>query len=159
MLKSNLTIASAIFLMTLSACQSTTAKDTLSKYIEAFKDNNFVLQEKLSCGDNRYLEGKLDGIGDWRIVSIQHPDEKDGGVFFVQSGNQTWGVGVRKSERVYQTSLESAEKINAGRVRNQNITDAVDALVGEKSNDQLELIELPKRSDYSQESYCIVNIR
>lgn len=159
MLKSCFAVTSVLLLVPLSACQSTTSADTLSKYIEAVQRNDIASQEKLSCGDSRYLENSLEGIGDWKVISFQHPDEKGGGVFFIQSEDKTWEVAIRRPEVVYQNALESANNINATVSRSQKLVDEANAILGVESREPSEPLELPKRSDYSQEPYCVVNVQ
>jgi hypothetical protein len=162
MLKSYFAVTSVLLLVSLSACQSTTSADTLRKYIEAVQKNDIAAQKRFFCKGSGNFESSLEGIGDWTVISFQHPDEEGGGVFFVQSEGKTWEVAIRTPEVVYQYALKSANDINAGTARTQRVLDETKAMLGvesSKPSEPVEPLELPKRSDYSQEPYCVVNVQ
>jgi len=157
--KKMLPVGVATLVALVTACQSaTTAEDTLVEYIKAVQANEVAKQNKLQCSDGK-LSGSLEGIRDWKVVSFQKPDEEGGGIFYVNSNDKTWEVSVRKTERIYQNTVETINDGNASSARAYEVIKKADEILGGEPPEPPEFREIPKRSDYSSNLYCVVNVR
>lgn len=147
-----------------------TPERSTSKYLKAWKENNFTERKKLSCFSTEVLDVPNFDIQSWSIIETKENRKNlDSRYFSIfvkvnyfynnSSIKRTIVFDVWNSEELFESAKRSVDKINRDIEGVRESLDSINEALGKPIESQKYTPTVVNRESYSLEKYCIHKIK